>query len=309
MPTPRRFALLAALAVACGSSRDAPPRSEVTTLPDGVAARVADDDISADWVRSVALAQGISLVQAREYVVSDALFAAHARAVLRGTGMIESAERSALARVMLESIAAEAKRAGPPTTAEVEEVTARRWLDFARPALVRTTHAVVIDEEPQKSQKARRVAERIHAAVATSTTPEDFETKAKAVDAEGLTVKVEHLPPVAADGRIGDPKAPPGDEPGRLETTYSGGAHAIEQVPGVSGLIESRYGIHVILAVERIPAKQVPLQARRLILEPEIVDQRARKRHREILEATNKSVPVLLDRGVNDLLARVQVAR
>lgn len=309
MPTAPRFALIAALVVACGSSRDAPTRPDTTTLPDGIVAQVAGDDISAEWVREVARVQGIGLREARERVVSDAVFAAHARSALRGTGMIESAERSALARVMLESIAADAKRAGPPTDDEVEEVTARRWLDFARPALVRTTHAVVIDEEPRKSAKARRVAERILAAVAASTSPEDFEVKAKAVDAEGLTVKVEQLPPVAADGRIGDPKAAPGAEPGLLEKTYSAGAHAIEPVPGVSGLVESRYGIHVIFAVERIPAKQVPLEERRIVLEREIIDRRALERHQKILEATAKSVPVLLDRGVNDLLARVQVVR
>ncbi|MCC6901549.1 MAG: hypothetical protein IT377_21435 [Polyangiaceae bacterium] len=304
-----RLALLGAFALACGPEQSAPPPPQVSALPEGVAARVADDDLPAELVRDVARAQGISLPQARERLISDALFAAHARQALRGTGLIESAERSVLARVMLEEIAKEAKDKGPPTDAEVEEVTALRWLDVARPALVRTTHAVVIDEAPQKSAKARRVAERILAAVAGATVPADFEAKATAVDAEGLSVKVEHLDPVAADGRIGDPKAPLGAEPRRLELSYAQGAHAVAQVPGVSPLIESRFGFHVILAVERIPDKVVPLADRRLMMEREIVDRRARVQHQRLLETVNRSAPVLLDRGVSDLLARVQVEK
>ena len=304
-----RLVLIGALALACGTKRDAPAPAQTTQLPEGVAAQVGSDEIPTQLVRDVARAQGIDLPQARARLISDALFAAHARGTLSGTGLIESAERSALARALLEEIAREVRGQGPPTDAEVEEVTALRWLDVARPVLVRTTHAVVIEEAPQKSAKARRVAERIRAAVADSTVAADFEAKAKAVDAEGLSVKVEHLEPVAADGRIGDPKAPPGAEPRRLEQAYSQGAHAVERVPGVSPLVESRYGFHVILAVERIPEKMVPLEDRRLMMEREIFDRRARAQHQRLLESVNKGAPVLLDRGVNDLLARVQVDR
>lgn len=303
----RRLVLFGAIALACTAERDATRRAEVATLPDGVATRVGDDDISAELVARVAAAQSVSPAEARERLVSDALFAAHARRVLAGTGQIESAERSALARAVLEEIRHEAEAAGPPSDAEVEEVTALRWLDFARPALVRTVHAVVLDDAPKKSEETRRVAERIHEAVSGVTDAETFEAKVKAVDAEGLKTKVEHLPPVALDGRSGDPKQPPTAEVARFEVDFTRGAHAIREVPGTSGVVETRYGLHVILALERLPEKTVPLEERRLVMRREIIDRRARKRHQSILEAVNKATPVMLDRGANELLTRVRI--
>lgn len=303
----RSLAVFGAIALACATERDAPRGAEITTLPEGIVARVGDDDIPAELVARVAAEQGISPAEARERVVSDALFAAHARRVLAGTGQVESAERSALARVVLEEIRRDAEADGPPSDAEVEEVTAFRWLDFARPALVRTVHAVVLDDAEKKSEKTRRVAERIRDAVSGVTDAEAFEAKVKALDAEGLKTKVEHLPPVALDGRSGDPKQPPSAEVSRFEVDYARGAHAIAEVPGTSGVVETRYGLHVILALERLPEKTVPLEERRVVMTREIIDRRARKRHKAILEAVNKATPVMLDRGVSELLGRVRV--
>lgn len=305
----RRFAVLAVLAVACSSQRDAPRAAEVTSLPAGVAARVADDDIAADLVRAVAQRQGVSLDAARERLVADALFAAHARGALRGSGFVESAERSALARAVLEEIRREAEQAGPPSDAEVEEVTQLRWMDFARPVLVRTTHVVVLDDAPQKSEATRRVAERLREALVGVADGAAFEAKLKGIDAEGLKTKVEHLPPVAPDGRLADPKQPPGAEVMSLEAEFAKAAHAVAEVPGLSPVVETRYGLHVILAEERIPEKTVPLEERRVVLAKEIVDRRARKRHQQILEDVNRTAPVMLDRSTNDLLARVQVVK
>lgn len=303
----RRLVWTFALALACASGEDPGRKAEHTALPDGVAARVGDEDIATSLVLEVARAQGTDLVQARERLVSDALFAAHARASLAGSGHVESAERSALGRALAEAIAKEAEGAGPPTDAEVEEVTALRWLDFARPPLVRTKHVVVLDDAPQKSEKARRVAKRIREALEGTKDPAEMEAKVKAVDAEGLSTKVEELPPVAPDGRIGDPKQRAGSENARFDPAFARGAHAITEVPGLSEVVESPFGLHVIWALERIPEKHVPLEERRSAMAKEILDRRAKKRHQAILEQVNKSTPVMLDRGANELLARVHI--
>jgi len=305
----RRCFMVGVLLLACSSGQDAPRAAEITTLPEGVIARVGDDEIRAELVTQIASAQGVSLREARERAISDALFAAHARKVLSGTGWVESAERSALARAVLEEIRREADAAGPPSDAEVEELTLLRWLDFARPPLVRTTHVVVQDDAAQKSEKSRRVAERLREALAGIVDGKAFEEKAKSVDVEGANIKVEHLPPVALDGRIGDPNAQPGSEVARFEVSYAKAAHAISEVPGSSGVIETSFGLHVILALERLPEKTVPIEERRQLMAREILDRRARKRHHALLEATNRAVPVMLDRGTNDLLARVQVGK
>lgn len=300
---------LAVSIIGCGSETHAPKPAEVGALPAGIAARVADEDIATELVASVAVAQGISPAAARERLVSGALFAVHARTVLAGTGFAAAAERSAVARALSEQIRSEAQAKGPPTDAEVDEVTELRWLDFARPAMVRTSHVVVLDDAPTKAAKTRQVAERMREAAVGISDPDEFEKKTKAVDREGLEIKVEHLPPVAADGRIGDPRQPPGAEVQRFEVAYAQAANAVAEVPGLTGLVETSYGIHVILVLERVPEKRVPLEDRRLIMTREIVDRRARKQHQSILETVNKSTPVMIDRGANELLGLVQVGK
>jgi hypothetical protein len=309
MPAPRWIPLLGLLAAACNGEAPAPKAAESADLAPGVIARVGEDDISAELAARVAVAQGISPAAARERLVQDALFAAHARATLRETGRIASAERSALARVLLEDLRKEVEAEGPPTDAEVAELTAVRWLDFDRPALVRTAHVVVLDDAETKSDKTRRVAERLRAALADAKDVAALEKAVKSVDLEGAETKVESLSPVAADGRIGDPAAPPGTDAGRLEESYARGAHAVSTTPGVSDVVATRYGLHVILALERIPEKRVPVHERRAVLAREVLDLRARKRHQAVLQAVNAAQPVQIDRSVGDSLMRVQVAR
>src|SRR5262245_15348969 len=127
---------------ACTSSRDAGPPPENAPLPPGVAARVGGEDISVALVQRISAAQGVSPSEARRRAISDALFAAHAKQAFAGSGSVESAERSALARALLESLRREAESRGPASDAEIDAITNERWLELARPPLVRTTHAV-----------------------------------------------------------------------------------------------------------------------------------------------------------------------
>src|SRR5262245_8483767 len=119
---------LTLLIVACTSSHDAGPPPESAPLPPGVAARVGNEDLSVDLIRRVSAAQGVSIEEARRRAISDALFAAHAKQTFASSGAIETAERSALARAVLERMRREVESRGPPTDAEVETVSNERWL-------------------------------------------------------------------------------------------------------------------------------------------------------------------------------------
>src|SRR5262245_28126452 len=116
--------------VACTSSRDAGPPPESAALPPGVAARVGTEDGSVAMVQRISSAQNLSLPEARRRAVSDAVFAEHAKQKFAGAGLLESAERGALARAMLERLRREAESRGPPTDAEVDAITSERWLEL-----------------------------------------------------------------------------------------------------------------------------------------------------------------------------------
>lgn len=293
---------------ACSSARDASPPGESAPLPEGVAARVGNEDVSVELVRRIAGAQGVSLPEARRRAISDALFAAHAKQAMAGSGSIETAERSALARAMLERLKREAENRGPPSDAEVEAITNERWLDLARPPLVRTTHAVVQFSSPADAPKAKRAAEAIASAVAGIKDSTEFDKRARAVPSEGLKVDVEHLLPVAPDGRSGDPKAPRGmPAPPPLEKAYATAAHAIPEVGAQSPIIQTSYGYHVILLEERLPEIAYSFEERRALVTPEVMSRRATDLENALLEPNKPAVRY--DRAIVELLSRVQVSR
>jgi len=294
---------------ACTSSRETAPPDQAGDLPPGIAARVADEDIPVALVRGIAAAQGISLTEARKRAISDALFAAYARQSLAGTGSVESAQRSALSRAVLESLRREAEGRGPPTDSEIDQITDERWLELARPPLVKTTHAAVLFTSPADAAKAKRVADGLATALAGITDANEFERRAREFSGDGLEIRVEHLLPVAPDGRSGDPKAPPGTPtPPPLEVAYARAAHAIEQVGGHSPVVQTSYGYHVILLEERLPERRFSLEERRAMLAQEVSSRRARELENALLEKL-KSTPVRLDRNVAELLSAVQVSQ
>ncbi len=299
---------LVGAAAGCGQGGRAPV-AQSGPLPAGVAAEVGTETVSTNLVEAIASGQGVAPKVARDRAVSDAVFAAYARDRLGGSGLVESAERSALARALLESLRREAEAKGPPTDREVEAVTSERWQELARPPLSRTIHAVVVVKTPSDDAKGRRVAERVAAAVKGVTEAKEFERLAKQVDAEGLELRVEQLLPVAADGRVADPAAQPGAEPRRFDPVFARAAAAIPEVGEQSPIVRSEFGYHVILLSERLPEIALSLEQRRSLLEREIIDRRARVLLDEIGQRVAGSAPVGIDRAADDLMARVQVAR
>jgi hypothetical protein len=277
-------------------------------LPDGVVAAVGETHILARTVEGIAQAQGVAPRQARELAIRDALFAAGARETLAGFGLVRSIERAALARSLLEHLEREVQ-SRPLTRAEVIETTRRQWVKLDRPPSARTTHAVVRVSKPEQDEAAHKLADRIAAAVAGVTEPEAFMQRARQVPAGKLVVTIERLPPVTADGRVVDFDAPPGRPTGRFDLDFARAANALEQVGEHSPVIRSKFGFHVILLEERVAARHVPLAERRKLLRPEIMDQRARRLTKELVERTRQARKVEVSRAALDLTARVLVKR
>jgi hypothetical protein len=300
---------LALMASAPGCSEPTQSGAAVSArLPDGVVAAVGDASISADTVKRIAQAQGVATREARELAIRDALFAAGARDALAGFGLVRSVERTVLARSLLEHLKREVRNQ-PVTDAEIAETTKRQWVSLDRPPSARTTHAVVRVSKPEQDEAAHRLADRIAAAVAGATEPEVFMQRARQVPAGKLVVTIERLPPVTADGRVVDFDAPPGAPTGRFDLDFARAANGLREVGEHSPVVRSKFGFHVILLEERVPARHVPLPQRRKLLRDEIMDQRAGRLTAELVERTRRTRKVEVSRAALDLTARVQVKR
>jgi len=243
--------------------------------------------------RAVAALQsriGVPVDRARELVVEDALLAAEL--VRQAPVRALEVERVALARALLGALEEEAAGRGPPTDAEVVARTAARFWELDRPRMVQVQHVVVVSasEDPH----ALALAQRIASAVADANSNADFESRARAVPSEGLTVKVETLPPVAADGRAVDPDRPPPAGPGvqQFVPEFAQAAQRLERAGQQSPVERTSFGYHVLRALRIIPPRQPALEERRKLLRAEVVEQRAREQELEILGRQRKQTVV-----------------
>jgi peptidyl-prolyl cis-trans isomerase C len=276
-----------------------------------VVARVGGQAITVDDVARIARAQGVDAAQARDLAVRDTLLARGAEARGLGSGREALLARDGdLARRRLRRILVQA-RAAPPTEAELRDATARRWLEVDRPEGFRTVHAVVRFEpgdDDAKKARARALAEAIRRAALpiaerapdlplpegvsaanarVSLAPKDdpdplsaaFRQMVPAVAARdsGLQVVAEALPPVSVEGRV----LVPGDE--HLDDAFARAAAALSGRGALSPVVESRFGAHVILLLERTPAVVLQGDARLARLGDDIVNERARAVERQLL--------------------------
>jgi hypothetical protein len=299
----------AVAAVGCSQADPGPvQRPTAAALPEGVVALVGGQQVDRATVERIARARSVSPQAARDAAVRDALLAAAARADLAGFGIVASAERSILARALLEQFDQQA-RARPVTKAEVAEMTARRWAEFDRPVSARTAHAVARVNKPEDDAPARALAERIAHELAAVTDPEEFVKRAKEVPAGSVKVVAERLPPVTADGRVVQLNAPPGAPTRTFDPAYARAANALRSVGDKSPVTKTEFGYHVILLEERMEAKRVPLEQRRELLADEIMDNRAHRMQEQLLQQARLSHPVEVQRSAADLTARVRVRR
>lgn len=308
--TPLRLATAAstfgalALLLACDEHR---ARSVATgPLPSGLAARVGDEDVRLSSVARIVQAQGVSPWEARDRAVSDALFAAAVRSDPQETARVTSAERSVLARAVVERLRDDAAALGPPTEDEVRQLTEQRWPELDRPPSVRTTHAVVLVKKPADDAAARELAAAVARAVAGATDSDDFIARAKQVPSHGLEVTAEALPAATADGRMWDPnERVPKAIPGSLDLDFARAAAALEARGDQSPLVKSSFGYHVIRLEERYPPVRTSLEERREKLSAEVLSRRAKRELDVLVARLRAQTPVETDRAVEALTALV----
>jgi hypothetical protein len=263
---------LVAQALSCSGDHAAPPPAEHAALGGEVAARVGTEAIPQSLVGQVAAAQHISPPEALRRLVDDAVAASAAR-----TGALERKPptswllTAALARVTADRLLAEARDAGPPTEAEIAELTKQYWREVDRPETVRTVHALA--QRPKKADPAaeahaRAVAAELRAAVLGARDADDFVARAKAVPHPGVDVVVQPLPAFTREGLISEGE-------GGMDEAFAKGAFSVAKAGETSEVVESSFGWHVIRLVERIPEQRMPLAARRLAFTEEAYMRRA----------------------------------
>jgi peptidyl-prolyl cis-trans isomerase C len=267
-------ALLSTLA--CGKREAAP--TVTAALGETTAAQVGQQSIALQTVKRIAAQRNLSPEQALELALEDALLAELAKANLPPYAPVSHLERLALARSMMEQIAADARAKGPPTPEEIKELVDSWWWELDRPELFRTTHAVVLPGKKataEKVERARALAEKIRVAVVGATTAQEFKTRVEAVERDGLKVKVENTQPVASDGRAVDVKRPPkrGGQTNMYDAQFAAAAAALRDIGEISPVVRSAFGFHVMMLTERVPGQRAPQE----LLDREVFDQRARQ--------------------------------
>jgi hypothetical protein len=285
--------------------------SSVALAP-GVIARVGSFDILAERIALIAEAQHVLPKAAVDLEIRDALFASGALDKrLSDTPSVAAALRGRLAREALSRIAQQAA-VQDPTDNEVREATARHFVELDRPETSRVIHAVVRvapDADGATKARAKEVADRIKRAVGHADNPSDFRARAEAVEHAGLDVTIEELKPVAADGRVVDPDQArtQGNEPGHYVPPFAAAAARLARPGDLSDLVETEFGWHVLMLLERVGAHTVALEERRRLLRDEIVAGRARRSAEELRnELRNKHKPVI-ERSAETLLVGVIV--
>lgn len=305
-----RWPVVLALTLGAGAcERTAPPEPLRGELPEGVVARVGEEQVHVETVRRIVQAQRVAPRDALDRALADAVLAQGFRAKPDAAPVIAAAERGSLARIVLQELNRESRAAGPPTDAEVDAVVDRRWYDLARPSSVRTTHALIMAKEPAERERAAALVKELAKGLRGAKDADEFEARAKAFDAKGLELKVERLPPVAADGRvIPDAPPPPGEAPVRLELPFARAANELTRVGEQSAPVETTHGYHVIRAEEHRPGMSLPAEELRKRVTPEIYAERARELERRLLDRLITEHAVRVDRAADDLTSRVRVA-
>jgi hypothetical protein len=230
---------------------------------------------------------------------------------------------AALGRALLRDLSREARAAGPVTDQEVQQFTDMFWFDVARPPSVMTVHAVVqvkAEDSPETWAKAEEVARAIRQAVEPATSlarasemPNDpksdqalaeFLTRAKAVDAAGLTVLPQPLPPIAADAQSVTRE---GRQP--FDPAFTKAAMSLGRRGDLIGPVRSDFGVHVIMATGLDPGASTTFEERRALFERDIIDARVGALREAVLQRASADAPVIVDRAVDGLLQQVVTAQ
>lgn len=188
------------------------------------------------------------------------------------------------ARALLETLRADVAREEPARDSELETMARERWWEFERPRMVRVIHAVV--RADGENAAAQALASRIREAVIETASPAEFRKAAEQIEAGGLNVQIETLPPIAPDGRSVDPAKPPPQGPPvrNMVPEFAAAASRLQTKGEVSPVVRSQFGFHVIQLLDVVPSKTVEPAERRARLADEVIAARVRKRTQDVLE-------------------------
>lgn len=219
-------------------------------------------------------------------------------------------KRLALANAMTRSLAAESAKQGAVTDEELSSWTEYHWAQVDRPAVFRTAHAVVMtaaNANPTELEKAERVANAIHAAVAGSPDEKTFKARAQAVDKLGLEVKVEGLDFVAEDGRVMRLGADASAQGGAYDVAFARAAAALSTVGQVSPVTRSKFGFHVIRLEETLPPIRLDIETRRAMAQADVLERRARLALQALLTDVRQRLEPSLERSAEEATSKVSV--
>jgi hypothetical protein len=313
--------------LSCGTASAPPPPSD-TKLGGDVVARVGDELITESAVLRIAKAQHLGPRQALDRAIFDALAAQEARS----SGLAESRRpelTGALARRLSADLLVESEAKGPVTLEEIGKQVERDWFTVARPRSVVTVHAVVRvapDADPSKWEEATALASRIREAVLPAAEaarakpgpalewsnrnqlPDDpaaavFLERAESVAAQGFEVVRQRLDPVAADGLTVTPKYRDTFDPDFVKRVTT-----MEKRGDLSEPFRSSAGVHVVLALDWLPASELRPEELLERYRPEALDLRARARAAELRAALEPTTKVEIDRAVDALLEQVRLS-
>lgn len=270
--------VVVAVLVGCATKEEngTPARpQEAAVLGGAVAARVEGTVIPLELVARVAAASSITPAEAADRLIDDAAAAETARR--RGLDRRLPASwqlDAARGRLASQRFLADARKAGPPTDAEVAALSEVHWAEVDRPPAVRVVHAIVLRPgETAGVAAAKAQAASLREELVNAPDGASFEAQAKAFFARaGLGDKggkVEQLPAFTATGLV--------IEGGAMDEGFARAAFAIPAENGTSPLVETSFGWHVIRILERLPEHRVPIETRRVAFAEEVVSIRARE--------------------------------
>jgi len=215
--------------------------------------------------------------------------------------------RALLARAWMERLEAEAKKAGPPTDAELAAITERHWVESDRPEAFQTCHALVHGNSVDAAT-ARAAAQKLAELLKPFSRCDDFLEQAKGFSSAGVKITAERLPPVLADGRtlIVAQEGSSVQEGPMFDLDFARATHQIRAVGDQSALARSNFGWHIILLESRVAAKRLPLEERKQRFGDEIVLERAKNVVDQSIANARASTPVTIDRASIEAIGRMR---
>lgn len=267
--------------VSCGGDR----RAGSSALREGDVARVGRLGIPGALVGAVEEARAVGRRDALNALIEDALLAsaAHDEGLDR-VSAARWAESAALSRRVLEQIREEARGQGPPRDEELAALT--------------VVHAVVIRSTILSDAEAVGLASALRDAAAGSNGASDFERRVATVPHPNARVVVERLPPFSADGVMA--------AGGSLDPTFVAAAFVLHAPNEMSPVVETSFGWHVIMLIERHVPEGDALKQRRADLAVAVTTLRERMGKRRIVGAQEEHERVEIEGPAAALMATVQ---